>query len=68
MALGECIAGAATRALHADDVVNVVTDVAPPLHLSTTYRYRKDPEELVPASAATVRLRRRYSARGMMLD
>ena len=46
--------GPATRALHADDVVNVVTDVAPPLHLSTTYRYSENPDNLVPAHAATV--------------
>lgn len=47
-------AGASTRALHADDVLNVVTDVAPPLHLSTTFRYPDNPDELVPCSAATV--------------
>lgn len=46
-------AGASTRALHADDVLNVVTDVAPPLHLSTTFRYSDNPDELVPCSAAT---------------
>lgn len=39
--------GPATLALHADDSVNVVSDVAPPLHLSTTYRYSDNPEELV---------------------
>ncbi|KAK2743898.1 hypothetical protein FQN57_004521 [Myotisia sp. PD_48] len=37
-----------TITLHADDVVNVVSDVAPPLHLSTTFRYSKDPEKLTP--------------------
>lgn len=36
-----------TIALHADDPVNVVTDVAPPLHVSTTYRYSNNPEDLV---------------------
>ncbi|KAL1958804.1 hypothetical protein VTO42DRAFT_3641 [Malbranchea cinnamomea] len=35
----------ATLALHADDELNVVSDVAPPLHLSTTFRY-SDP--LIP--------------------
>jgi hypothetical protein len=39
--------GPATLALHADDPVNVVSDVAPPLHLSTTYRYSNNPEDLV---------------------
>ena len=33
-----------TRALHADDYLNLVTDVAPPIHLSTTFRYPDDPE------------------------
>jgi cystathionine beta-lyase len=44
----------ATLALHADDVLNNVTDVAPPLHLSTTYRYSENPEDLVPWADATV--------------
>jgi cystathionine beta-lyase len=35
-----------TLALHADDPLNVVTDVAPPMHLSTTFRYARDPEHL----------------------
>ncbi|KAK2766313.1 hypothetical protein FQN54_007830 [Arachnomyces sp. PD_36] len=38
-----------TRALHADDPLNQVTDVAPPLQLSTTYRFPNDPEELIPS-------------------
>lgn len=29
----------ATLAIHADDAVNVLTDVAPPMHVSTTFRY-----------------------------
>ena len=28
-----------TLAVHADDITNTVHDVAPPLHLSTTFRY-----------------------------
>ena len=40
--------GASTRALHADDALNVVTDVAPPLHLSTNYRYPDNPDDLAP--------------------
>ncbi|KAJ5676855.1 uncharacterized protein N7477_002488 [Penicillium maclennaniae] len=39
----------ATQALHADDRLNLVTDVAPPIHLSTTFRYSHDPNELVPS-------------------
>ncbi|KAJ5707877.1 trans-sulfuration enzyme [Penicillium malachiteum] len=40
--------GTSTRSLHADDVLNVVSDVAPPMHLSTTFRYSNDPETLIP--------------------
>ncbi|KAJ9294360.1 hypothetical protein DTO271G3_6935 [Paecilomyces variotii] len=40
----------ATRALHADDPLNQVTDVAPPIHLSTTYRYPNEPEDLIPST------------------
>ncbi|KAJ5682601.1 transsulfuration enzyme family protein [Penicillium macrosclerotiorum] len=35
-----------TQALHADDRLNQVTDVAPPIHLSTIFRYLDDPDEL----------------------
>ena len=38
----------ATLALHADDPLNSVEDVAPPIHVSTTFRYPKDPEVLRP--------------------
>ncbi|RMZ87906.1 hypothetical protein DV736_g4868, partial [Chaetothyriales sp. CBS 134916] len=37
-----------TLAVHADDALNVVTDVAPPIHVSTTFRYPRDPTKLVP--------------------
>ncbi|KAL5339892.1 pyridoxal phosphate-dependent transferase [Aspergillus crustosus] len=40
---------ASTQALHADDYLNLVTDVAPPIHLSTTYRFPKEPENLIPS-------------------
>ncbi|KAL4995108.1 pyridoxal phosphate-dependent transferase [Aspergillus recurvatus] len=39
----------ATLALHADDYLNLVTDVAPPIHLSTTFRFPKEPENLLPS-------------------
>ncbi|KAJ5121054.1 uncharacterized protein N7515_009015 [Penicillium bovifimosum] len=45
--------GASTRSLHADDVLNIVDDVAPPMHLSTTFRYSNNPSKLVPAADAT---------------
>ena len=41
--------GISTRSLHADDAFNVATDVAPPLHVATTYRYAENPDDLVPA-------------------
>ncbi|KAI9369189.1 pyridoxal phosphate-dependent transferase [Aspergillus egyptiacus] len=38
-----------TKALHADDYLNLVTDVAPPIHLSTTFRFPEQPEDLIPS-------------------
>jgi cystathionine gamma-synthase len=39
-----------TAALHADESFNhATTDVAPALHVSTTFRYSSVPEDLVPA-------------------
>lgn len=40
----------ATLAIHADDRLNTHTDVAPPLHTSTTFRYPSDPTALTPWS------------------
>ncbi|KAL8810545.1 MAG: hypothetical protein Q9200_002491 [Gallowayella weberi] len=40
--------GRSTRAMHADDLLNSTPDVAPPLHVSTTFRYADDPKDLVP--------------------
>ncbi|KAF2755481.1 PLP-dependent transferase [Pseudovirgaria hyperparasitica] len=37
-----------TLALHADDILNSTTDVAPALHVSTTFRYPENPDDLVP--------------------
>ncbi|KAJ5180906.1 hypothetical protein N7492_004116 [Penicillium capsulatum] len=45
--------GNSTRSLHADDALNVVSDVAPPMHLSTTFRYSDDPAALVPVADQT---------------
>lgn len=47
-------AGPSTLALHADDELNIVRDVAPPLHLSTTFRYSNNPEDLIPWADTTV--------------
>lgn len=38
-----------TLAVHADDILNRTQDVAPPLHVSTTFRYASNPDELVSA-------------------
>lgn len=48
----------ATQALHADDPLNLVTDVAPPIHLSTTFRYPNEPENLVLSEDPIVSLSR----------
>ncbi|KJY00365.1 cystathionine gamma-synthase like protein [Zymoseptoria brevis] len=37
-----------TLTIHADDPSNHLTDVAPPLHVSTTFRYSRDPARLNP--------------------
>ncbi|KKZ66616.1 hypothetical protein EMCG_07730 [[Emmonsia] crescens] len=49
MPLSDNILHPSTRALHADDALNLVADVAPPIHLSTTFRFPNDPEQLIPS-------------------
>jgi cystathionine gamma-synthase len=39
----------ATHAIHADNRINITTDVAPPIHTSTTFRYPENPEDYNPA-------------------
>jgi len=39
---------AATQAVHADDYLNRAQDVAPAIHVSTTFRYADKPEDLIP--------------------
>jgi cystathionine gamma-synthase len=36
----------ASLALHADDYINTHPAVAPPMHVSTTFRYADNPDEL----------------------
>ncbi|AEO65431.1 uncharacterized protein THITE_2112405 [Thermothielavioides terrestris NRRL 8126] len=43
----------ASRSVHADDYTNTHPAVAPPMHVSTTFRYADNPEELVPWSDFT---------------
>lgn len=38
----------ASLSVHADDFINTHRAVAPPLHTSTTFRYHRDPDQLVP--------------------
>lgn len=38
----------ATLGVHADDAINDYTDVAPALHVSSTFRYSHDPDKLRP--------------------
>jgi hypothetical protein len=38
----------ATLAVHADEGLRLVDDIAPPIHVSTTYKYPDDPEKLMP--------------------
>lgn len=38
----------ATHGIHADDRTNILTDVAPAIHTSTTFRYPRDPSHLTP--------------------
>ncbi|GAB1311388.1 Putative trans-sulfuration enzyme [Madurella fahalii] len=38
----------ASRSVHADDYINNHQAVAPPLHVSTTFRYSRNPDELQP--------------------
>ncbi|KAF9690711.1 hypothetical protein EKO04_011352 [Ascochyta lentis] len=40
----------ATHGIHADNRTNVLTDIAPPIHTSTTFRYPRDPTLLQPVS------------------
>jgi cystathionine beta-lyase len=35
-----------SKTIHADDYLNKGRDVAPPLHVSTTFRYNRDPDQL----------------------
>lgn len=38
----------ATLALHADESLRLVDDIAPPIHVSTTFKYPNDPQQLMP--------------------
>ncbi len=38
-----------TQLIHGDDHLNGADDVAPPLHVATTFRYSRNPDLLIPA-------------------
>lgn len=44
----------ATKALHADRDLDITSDVAPPLHVSTNFRYASDPYALIPIADVDV--------------
>ncbi|KAF2465327.1 PLP-dependent transferase [Lindgomyces ingoldianus] len=44
----------ATLAIHADDRTNILTDVAPAIHTSTTFRYPRNPSALQPVPSSGV--------------
>jgi hypothetical protein len=44
-----------SQAIHADDFLLVNQDVAPALHVSTTFRYSGNPDALVPHFKVDVR-------------
>lgn len=45
---------AATRAIHADDGFQKTPDVAPAMHVSTTFEYSRNPAELKPIADSEV--------------
>jgi hypothetical protein len=47
-------ASSETIVIHGDHGVQQTTDVAPALHVSTTFRYAEDPDKLAPASDGDV--------------
>jgi hypothetical protein len=44
-----------SQCIHADDFLNDTQDVAPAVHVSTTFRYNRNPESLVPIARRDVR-------------
>ena len=43
-----------TRAMHADDFLNETPDVAPAIHVATTFSYDEDPSKLIPKTDVEV--------------
>ena len=57
-----------TLAMHADDDLNRTSDVSPALHVSTTFRYDSDPDNLVPATDLTVSMLLKCSSLASILS
>lgn len=49
-------AAPATLALHGDEVLRSSDDVAHPIHVSSTFRYSDDPEQLNPSHGRDLRV------------
>jgi hypothetical protein len=49
-----------SKAVHADDHINNHRAVAPPMHVSTTFRYNQNPDELNPGFNVDVSLTPEY--------
>lgn len=45
----------ATQSIHADDYLAPTHDIAPAMHVSTTFRYSSNPTELIPVYEDEVR-------------
>ncbi|KAK9315500.1 pyridoxal phosphate-dependent transferase [Lipomyces starkeyi] len=52
----------ASLSVHADDAYAMVSDVAPPLHVSTTYNYNSDPSKLKSAKEHDIKVRDEQSS------
>lgn len=48
----DAVSSIASLTVHADDGYSVLTDVAAPLHVSSTYKYPDDPSQLDPVALA----------------
>lgn len=42
--------GISTKSIHADQSLNRVPDVVPPINVTTTFRYPDDPDDIIPAT------------------
>ena len=57
-----------SKTIHADDFLNIGQDVAPALHVSTTFRYTNNPDALVPVAEHDVCLPLRVGATSQLIS